>query len=126
MKISSVKGFHDVLPDESARWTWIEQSARALFASYGFAELRIPIVERTELCSRSIGDTTDIVEKEMYTFDDRDGSSLTLRPEGTASVVRAYVEHAVQQREPVSKFFYLGPMFRRERPQKGRLRQFSQ
>lgn len=126
MKISSVKGFHDVLPDESARWSWIEQRAREIFARYGLAEIRIPIVERTELFSRSIGETTDIVEKEMYTFTDRDGSSLTLRPEGTASIVRAYVEHALQTREPVSKLYYLGPMFRRERPQKGRLRQFSQ
>src|SRR5512144_2275843 len=126
MKIPSVKGFHDVLPGESARWTWIEQQARELCARDGCAEIGIPIVERTELFSRSIGDTTDIVEKEMYTFADRDGSSLTLRPEGTASIVRAYVEHAIQQQEPVSKLFYLGPMFRRERPQKGRLRQFSQ
>jgi len=126
MKIASVKGFHDVLPEESARWSWIEQQARTIFARYGVAEIRIPIVERTELFSRSIGETTDIVEKEMYTFTDRDGSSLTLRPEGTASIVRAYVEHALHQREAVSKLFYLGPMFRRERPQKGRLRQFSQ
>jgi histidyl-tRNA synthetase len=126
MTIPSVKGFHDVLPDESARWSWIEQQARAIFARYAFAEIRVPIVERTELFSRSIGETTDIVEKEMYSFTDRDGSSVTLRPEGTASIVRAYVEHALHAREPVSKLFYLGPMFRRERPQKGRLRQFSQ
>jgi histidyl-tRNA synthetase len=126
MKIPSVKGFHDVLVDESARWNWIEQRAREIFARYAFNEIRVPIVERTELFSRSIGETTDIVEKEMYSFTDRDGSSLTLRPEGTASIVRAYVEHALQTREPVSKLFYLGPMFRRERPQKGRLRQFSQ
>ncbi|HXQ22290.1 MAG TPA: histidine--tRNA ligase [Candidatus Acidoferrales bacterium] len=126
MKIPSVKGFHDILPDESARWSWMESQAREQFARYGFAEIRIPIVERTELFSRSIGETTDIVEKEMYSFADRDGSSLTLRPEGTASIVRAYVEHALAQHEPVSKLFYLGPMFRRERPQKGRLRQFSQ
>ena len=126
MKITSVKGFHDVLPDESARWQWIEQQARELFARYAFAEIRLPIVERTELFSRSIGETTDIVEKEMYTFTDRDGSSLTLRPEGTASLVRAYVEHALYQHAAVSKLFYLGPMFRRERPQKGRLRQFAQ
>lgn len=126
MKITSVKGFHDVLPDESARWQWIEQQVREVCARYAFAEIRIPIVERTELFSRSIGETTDIVEKEMYTFADRDGSSLTLRPEGTASIVRAYVEHALHQQAAVSKLFYLGPMFRRERPQKGRLRQFSQ
>ncbi|MFN8627691.1 MAG: histidine--tRNA ligase [Candidatus Binatia bacterium] len=126
MKITSVKGFHDVLPDESARWQWIEQQARELFARYAFAEIRLPIVERTALFSRSIGETTDIVEKEMYTFADRDGSSLTLRPEGTASLVRAYVEHALHQQAAVAKLFYLGPMFRRERPQKGRLRQFAQ
>ncbi len=126
MKITSVKGFHDVLPSESARWILIEQQARDLFGRYGFAELRIPIVERADLFKRSIGDTTDIVEKEMYAFEDRDGTALTLRPEGTASVVRAYVEHAMQQAEPVSKLSYMGPMFRRERPQKGRLRQFHQ
>jgi histidyl-tRNA synthetase len=126
MKIPAVKGFHDVLPDDSPRWSWIEQQACGLFARYGFAEIRIPIVERTELFSRSIGEVTDIVEKEMYTFIDRDGSSVTLLPEGTASVVRAYVEHALHQQAPVSKLFYFGPMFRRERPQKGRLRQFGQ
>jgi histidyl-tRNA synthetase len=126
MKIASVKGFHDVLPGDSARWAWLETRARDLFARYHFAEIRIPIVERTELFARSIGDTTDIVEKEMYSFVDRDGTSLTLRPEGTAGVVRAYVEHALWQKEPVSKLFYFGPMFRRERPQKGRLRQFHQ
>ena len=126
MKIASVKGFHDVLPDESARWAAIESRARQTFGVYSFREIRIPIVERTELFTRSIGEATDIVEKEMYTFADRDGTSLTLRPEGTASVVRAYVEHALNQQEAVSKLFYLGPMFRRERPQKGRLRQFSQ
>ncbi|MBI3784285.1 MAG: histidine--tRNA ligase [Deltaproteobacteria bacterium] len=126
MKIASVKGFHDVLPGESARWTWIEQRSRDLLGRYGYSEIRLPIVERTELFSRSIGDTTDIVEKEMYTFDDRDGSLLTLRPEGTAALVRAYVEHAIAQREPISKLYYLGPMFRREKPQKGRQRQFHQ
>jgi histidyl-tRNA synthetase len=126
MKIPSVKGFHDLLPDESARWAEIEGTARELFARYDFHEIRIPIVERTDLFRRSIGETTDIVEKEMYTFDDRDATSLTLRPEGTASVVRAYVEHAMHVAEPVSKLYYFGPMFRRERPQRGRLRQFSQ
>lgn len=126
MKILSVKGFRDVLPDESARWAALESAARRVFGTYNYREIRIPIVERTELFTRSIGETTDIVEKEMYTFADRDDTSLTLRPEGTASVVRAYVEHAWHQQESVSKLFYLGPMFRRERPQKGRLRQFSQ
>jgi histidyl-tRNA synthetase len=126
MKLPSVKGFRDVLPEESARWTRLEEQARRVFAAYDFVEIRIPIAERTDLFRRSIGETTDIVEKEMYTFDDRDGTSLTLRPEGTASLVRAYVEHSMHQRESVSRLFYMGPMFRRERPQKGRLRQFHQ
>jgi histidyl-tRNA synthetase len=126
MKISSVKGFHDVLPDQSARWIWMENQAREVFARYGYSEIRVPLLEKTEVFSRSIGESTDIVEKEMYTFEDRDGSSVSLRPEGTASVVRAYVEHALHQREPFSKLYYIGPMFRRERPQKGRLRQFHQ
>ena len=126
MKISAVKGFRDVLPEESARWDWIESTARELFARYGFGELRVPIAERVALFQRSIGETTDIVEKEMYTFEDRDGTVLALRPEGTASVARAYVEHSMQVKEAVSKLFYIGPMFRRERPQKGRFRQFHQ
>jgi histidyl-tRNA synthetase len=126
MKLPSVKGFRDVLPEESARWARVEEQARRVFAAYDFVEVRIPIAERTDLFRRSIGETTDIVEKEMYTFDDRDGTSLTLRPEGTASLVRAYVEHSMHQRDPVSRLYYMGPMFRRERPQKGRLRQFHQ
>jgi histidyl-tRNA synthetase len=126
MKLPSVKGFRDVLPEESARWARLEEEARRVFAAYDFVEIRIPIAERTDLFRRSIGETTDIVEKEMYTFDDRDGTSLTLRPEGTASLVRAYVEHSMHQRESVSRLYYMGPMFRRERPQKGRLRQFHQ
>ncbi len=126
MKVASVKGFRDVLPGESARWSGLETTARAVFDAYAFDEIRLPIVERAELFKRSIGETTDIVEKEMYAFADRDGSALTLRPEGTAAVVRAYVEHAMHAVEPVAKLYYFGPMFRRERPQKGRLRQFSQ
>jgi len=126
MKIPSVKGFHDVLPGESARWSRLEAIARDIFGRYHFDEIRLPIVERAELFRRSVGETTDIVEKEMYAFSDRDGTDLTLRPEGTASAVRAYVEHAMQNAEPVTKLFYFGPMFRRERPQRGRLRQFSQ
>lgn len=126
MKIASVKGFHDILPGESARWASLEQSAREVFRRYHYREIRIPIAERTELFRRSLGDTTDIVEKEMYTFTDLDGTSLSLRPEGTAGVVRAYVEHSWWLREPIAKLFYIGPMFRRERPQKGRLRQFHQ
>jgi histidyl-tRNA synthetase len=126
MKIPSVKGFHDVLPGESGRWAALEARAREIFARYNYDEIRLPIVERSSLFQRSLGDTSDIVEKEMYTFVDRDETRLTLRPEGTASVVRAYVEHALHASEPTSKLFYFGPMFRRERPQKGRLRQFSQ
>lgn len=128
MKISKVKGFSDILPGEVELWQFVEEKAREVFARYNFAEIRIPILEKTELFSRSLGETTDIVEKEMYTFADQDakGSLLTLRPEGTAGVVRAYIEAELYKVEPVRRLFYLGPMFRRERPQKGRLRQFYQ
>ena len=126
MKIAAVRGFRDVLPEESAVWQRMETQARASFAAYGFSEIILPVIEKTELFARAIGETTDIVEKEMYTFTDRDESSLTLRPEGTASVIRAYIEHSLSHREPVSKLFYIGAMFRRERPQKGRYRQFHQ
>jgi len=126
MKINAVKGFRDVLPGETEVWRRLEEEARRLFDRYGYSEIRIPIVERTELFARAAGETSDIVEKQMYTFEDVDGTSLTLRPEGTASVARAYIENGLYGREPVSKLFYLGPMFRRERPQKGRLRQFHQ
>lgn len=128
MKITAVKGFSDIYPGEIESWQWVEQKARQIFAAYQFAEIRIPILEKTELFSRSLGETTDIVEKEMYTFADQDakGSLLTLRPEGTAGVVRAYVQSEMYKIEPVRKLFYMGPMFRRERPQKGRMRQFHQ
>lgn len=128
MKISRVKGFSDILPGEVEFWQFVEEKAREIFALYNFSEIRIPILEKTELFSRSLGETTDIVEKEMYTFADQDAreSLLTLRPEGTAGVVRAYVEAELYKIEPERKLFYLGPMFRRERPQKGRLRQFYQ
>jgi histidyl-tRNA synthetase len=126
MKITAIRGFRDILPEESALWQVLTAQARAFFAAYGFSEIIFPILEKTELFARAIGETTDIVEKEMYTFFDRDDSSLTLRPEGTASVIRAYIEHSLHQKEPVSKLFYVGPMFRRERPQKGRYRQFHQ
>ena len=126
MKIAAIRGFRDILPEESAVWQRMETQARASFAAYGFSEIILPVIEKTELFARAIGETTDIVEKEMYTFTDRDESSLTLRPEGTASVIRAYIEHSLSHREPVSKLFYIGPMFRRERPQKGRYRQFHQ
>jgi len=128
MKISRVKGFSDILPGEVELWQYIEEKAREVFARYNFSEIRIPLLEKTELFSRSLGETTDIVEKEMYTFADQDanGALLTLRPEGTAGVVRAYVEAELYKAEPLRKLFYFGPMFRRERPQKGRLRQFYQ
>jgi histidyl-tRNA synthetase len=128
MKITSIKGFSDVFPEETEPWQLAEAEARRIFRLYGFGEIRIPIVEKTELFSRSIGETTDIVEKEMYTFADQDENEtlLTLRPEGTAGVVRAYVESEMYKIEPVRKLYYMGPMFRRERPQKGRLRQFYQ
>ena len=124
--IHSIKGVKDVLPDEALVWQYIQQKARDIFHTFGYSEIIIPIMEYTELFSRSIGETTDIVEKEMYTFDDRDGRKITLRPEGTASVVRAYIEHNLRDSSPFSKLYYIGPMFRRERPQAGRFRQFYQ
>jgi histidyl-tRNA synthetase len=126
MKIHTIKGFVDVLPGEVEAWQSVEAEARRVFAAYHFAEIRIPILEKTELFSRSIGEATDIVEKEMYTFPDRDSTEITLRPEGTAGVVRAYIQSEMYKIEPVRKLYYMGPMFRRERPQKGRLRQFHQ
>jgi histidyl-tRNA synthetase len=126
MSITAIKGFNDLLPSESELWQWIEQTARQVFYRYGFSEIRVPVIEKTELFCRSIGDTTDIVEKEMYTFTDKGGNSLTLRPEGTASVMRALIEHKLYALDSVSKLYYMGPMFRHERPQKGRYRQFHQ
>ncbi len=126
MSITAVKGFRDALPETARLLARVEDAAVAVLERYGYAEVRLPIVERTELFARAIGETTDIVEKEMYTFPDRDGTLLTLRPEGTAPLVRAYVEHHLDQRDPVGRFFYRGPMFRHERPQKGRHRQFYQ
>jgi histidyl-tRNA synthetase len=124
--IRSIRGVKDILPDEIPRWQIIEGTARRLSELYGFQEIRVPIFETTELFARSIGDTTDIVEKEMYTFQDRDGSSLTLRPEATAGVVRAFIEHNLGATGVSQKLYYLGAMFRHERPQAGRLRQFHQ
>lgn len=128
MRITAIKGFADILPGEVETRQFIEEKAREVFAAYNFSEIRIPILEKTELFRRSIGETTDIVEKEMYTFADKDakGTLVTLRPEGTAGVVRAYLESGLYQTDPLQKLFYMGPMFRRERPQKGRLRQFYQ
>jgi histidyl-tRNA synthetase len=126
LEIASIKGFRDILPEETRVWQWIEAEARRVFEDFGFQEIRTPILEKTELFSRSIGQETDIVSKEMYTFDDVKGRSLTLRPEATASVVRAYIQNKPYQAYPVQKFYSIGPMFRHERPQKGRFRQFHQ
>lgn len=124
--IKAIKGVKDLLPEESPRWRFIEDTARRWATRYGFQEIRVPIFETTTLFARSIGATTDIVEKEMYTFADRDGSSLTLRPEGTAGTVRAFIEHNRAADPRPQKYCYAGPMFRHERPQAGRLRQFHQ
>jgi len=124
--IQLVRGFRDLLPGEVELWQEIERIARCLLEDFGFKENRIPLMEKTELFARSIGEDTDIVEKEMYTFTDRGGDMLTLRPEATASVVRSYIQHRMHASEPVRKFYTIGPMFRRERPQKGRYRQFYQ
>jgi histidyl-tRNA synthetase len=126
MEIKAIRGFNDVLPDEIGKWQFVEKTAREVFEGFGFSEIRIPVIERTELFLRGIGEATDIVEKEMYTFTDRSGNSLTLRPEATASIARAYLEHQVYSFDPVAKYYYIGPMFRYERPQKGRYRQFYQ
>lgn len=125
MNITAIRGFNDILPGDSDVFRLIEAEAWRVFSSYGYSEIRLPAAEKTELFSRSIGETTDIVEKEMYTFPDRHGDSLTLRPEGTAGAVRAYIEHKLYTL-PVAKLYYTGPMFRYERPQKGRYRQFYQ
>jgi len=124
--MQTIRGFRDILPENTALWQKVEKEAAALFESFGFKEIRIPVLEKTELFARSIGEATDIVEKEMYTFEDRKGSKLTLRPEATASICRSYIQHKLYATDPVRKFFLFGPMFRRERPQKGRYRQFYQ
>ena len=124
--IKGIKGVKDILPEETPRWRFIEDAARRWALCYGYQEIRIPIFELTALFARSIGSATDIVEKEMYTFPDRDGTSLTLRPEGTAGTVRAFIEHNRSADPLPQKYFYIGPMFRHERPQAGRLRQFHQ
>jgi histidyl-tRNA synthetase len=126
MTLTTVRGMKDILPPESARWSALEASFRAHAARYGFREIRTPLLERTELFARAVGETTDIVEKEMYTFTDRSGESLTVRPEGTAPVVRAVLAHRTETGEWPARLYYIGPMFRHERPQKGRLRQFHQ
>lgn len=123
--LQSIRGMHDVLPGEVARWQWLEARLRALFARYGFQEIRLPTIEFTDVFTRAIGEATDVVEKEMYTFTDRNGDSLSLRPEGTAGVVRAAIQHGLLH-TPGLKVWYHGPMFRHERPQRGRQRQFHQ
>jgi histidyl-tRNA synthetase len=124
-QIQSVKGMDDLLPERAPAWQYVEASIAEVAERYGYREIRFPILEQTELFKRSIGEVTDIVEKEMYTFDDRNGLSLTLRPEGTASCVRAAEEHGLLYNQ-MQKLWYTGPMFRYEKPQKGRLRQFHQ
>jgi histidyl-tRNA synthetase len=124
--IKAVKGTRDLLPPSTEVWNRVESAARAVFRAYNYHEIRTPIFEETQLFARGVGADTDIVTKEMYTFTDRDETSLTLRPENTAPVIRAYIEHRLDQRPGVQKLYYIGPMFRRERPQKGRYRQFFQ
>jgi len=122
----AIKGTRDIRPPDSALWNWFEQRARDVFEAYNFREIRLPIFEETDLFARSIGADTDVVGKEMYTFEDRDESSVSLRPEATAGVARAYIEHGMHTLPGNVKLYYIGPMFRRERPQKGRYRQFYQ
>jgi len=123
--IQAIRGMHDVLPEQTPLWQFVEQNLRDVLSAYGYSEIRLPIVEKTELFKRSIGEVTDIVEKEMYTFDDRNGDSLTLRPEGTAGCLRAGLEHGLLHNQ-THRLWYYGQMFRHERPQKGRYRQFIQ
>jgi histidyl-tRNA synthetase len=122
----SVKGMNDILPPEVSKWHFLEQKARDVLESFSYREVRTPILEYTPLFVRSVGEVTDVVEKQMYTFDDRDGRSVSMRPEGTASAVRAYIERAQWNQESVTRWYYMGPMFRHERAQRGRLRQFHQ
>jgi histidyl-tRNA synthetase len=124
-RLQSIRGMHDILPSHTPAWRWLEDTVRVVVSGYGYEEIRLPMVEFTELFARSIGEVTDIVEKEMYTFQDRSGDSLTLRPEGTAGCVRAGIEHGLVHNQQ-QRLWYLGPMFRHERPQKGRYRQFHQ
>jgi histidyl-tRNA synthetase len=126
MTYESVRGMRDILPEEAPLWTFLEEQIREIARRFNYREIRPPIVEHTELFSRGIGEATDIVNKEMYTFPDKKGRSLTLRPEATASVARAYLEHGLHVKEPFQKLLYIGPMFRYEKPQKGRYRQHYQ
>jgi histidyl-tRNA synthetase len=124
--IKAIRGTRDLLPPSTGVWNHVEQTAREVFRAFNYQEIRTPLLEETQLFARGVGQDTDIVAKEMYTFEDRDGSSLSLRPEATASVIRAYLEHRLDQQPGLQKLYYIGPMFRRERPQKGRYRQFFQ
>jgi histidyl-tRNA synthetase len=124
-RIQSIRGMHDILPDRTPAWQQLESAIRCVVGVYGYQEIRLPIVERTELFARSIGEVTDIVEKEMYSFEDRNGDNLSLRPEGTAGCVRAGIEHGLLHNQQ-QRLWYMGPMFRHERPQRGRYRQFHQ
>lgn len=126
MEIRAVRGMNDILPEDAPAWRFVEETARRIFSLYGFEELRPPILERTELFLRGMGDETDVVEKQMYTFTDKGGDSVTLRPEATACVLRAVIEHGLLAKDSTVKLYTIGPMFRYERPQKGRYRQFHQ
>ena len=126
MAIRSIQGTHDILPGTVELWQRIEDTIRSVFARYGFAEIRTPVLEWTELFARGIGSATELVQKEMYSLPDSRGRSITLRPEGTAPVIRSYIEHHLDRAAFVSRLYYMGPMFRHERPQKGRYRQFHQ
>jgi histidyl-tRNA synthetase len=125
MKIQSIRGMNDLLPEQSATWQYLERTVAEVLASYSYREIRFPMLEQTELFKRAVGEVTDIVEKEMYSFDDRNGDSLSLRPEGTAGCVRACTQNGLLHNQ-TQRLWYTGPMFRHERPQKGRLRQFHQ
>ncbi|MBW1972926.1 MAG: histidine--tRNA ligase [Deltaproteobacteria bacterium] len=124
--IKAIRGFNDILPDEIKFWEYIIDTSKKVFKSFGYKEIIIPILEKTDLFLRTIGEATDIVEKEMYTFSDKKGNSITLRPEATAGIIRAYLEHNLYTKETITKLYLIGPMFRYERPQKGRYRQFYQ
>ena len=126
MKFQAPKGTHDILPGESERWEWLEARARDVLSRYGYREVRTPMFEATDLFVRSVGESTDIVRKELYSFEDKGGRSLTLRPAGTAPLVRAFLEHSLAHGQPISRLSYVGPFFRYERPQAGRFRQFWQ
>lgn len=126
MKFNAPRGTNDILPPETLKWQYIEKKTHEIFSNYNYQEIRTPIFEYTELFQRGIGEVTDIVEKEMYTFEDKGGRSITLRPEGTASVIRSFLENKIYGQAQPTKYYYIGPMFRYERPQSGRFRQFHQ